>query len=148
MIPEIVSIAGVAQSLIEKFVQDPNEKARRLQRVQEMQHEQNLASLNSEVQLLLAQAEVNKNAAQHKSVFVAGARPAIIWMGAFGIAYQFIVYPLLCWLWVAFGGNMADAPPVLNGEALTALVTALLGVGTMRSFDKMKGTATNAMGSK
>ncbi|MBU4317054.1 MAG: holin family protein [Proteobacteria bacterium] len=49
--------------------------------------------------LVKGQIEVNKAEAQHKSIFVAGWRPAIGWVGVFSMAYQFILYPLLVWIW-------------------------------------------------
>ena len=47
----------------------------------------------------LAQMEVNKTEAQNQNLFVAGWRPAIGWVGAAAMAYQFLLYPLLVWSW-------------------------------------------------
>ena len=97
--------------------------------------------------LLLGQMEVNKAEAQHKSVLVAGWRPAIGWVGALALAYQFIVYPLLVWGWSllqATGVVPAEvsAPPVLPTDALWVIVSGMLGIGAMRSHDKRKGVST------
>ncbi len=97
--------------------------------------------------LVMGQLDINKTEAQHKSVFVAGWRPAIGWVGAFALAYQFIVYPLLMWgwAWLQASGVVPDSvtpPPVLPTDALWVIVSGMLGIGSMRSFDKAKGNST------
>ena len=104
-----------------------------------------------EAGLIQSQIEVNKAEAQHASVFVAGWRPFIGWVGGFGMAYQFLLYPLLTWVWpilIARGTLPVGTtiPPVLDGDVLFAMVSGLLGIAGMRSFDKMKGTDLKAVG--
>ncbi|GGY85709.1 hypothetical protein GCM10011613_33270 [Cellvibrio zantedeschiae] len=86
-----------------------------------------------------AQAEVNKTEATHTSLFVAGWRPAIGWVGALALFYQFILYPLLCWI------PGMETPPTPNSDALYPLIMGMLGIGTLRSFDKLKGTDTKSL---
>ena len=98
-----------------------------------------------EAGLIQSQIEVNKAEAQHTSVFVAGWRPFIGWIGGFGMAYQFLLYPLLTWVWPIVLPS-APIPPVLDGDVLFAMVSGLLGIAGMRSFDKMKGTDLKMVG--
>jgi len=84
-----------------------------------------------------AQAEVNKVEAASASLFVAGWRPAIGWIGAVAMAYQFIIYPLLLWL-----PQVATPPKPLESDMLWTIITGMLGVAGMRSYDKTKGTDT------
>lgn len=49
--------------------------------------------------LLTAQMEVNKAEASHASIWVAGWRPGVGWVGVAAMAYQFLVYPMLVWCW-------------------------------------------------
>lgn len=93
------------------------------------------------------QMAVNAAEAQHKSLFVAGWRPAVGWIGAAALAYQFLLYPLLVWVWHLLqtaGVIPADAlyPPVLPDETLWVILSGMLGIGGMRSFDKSKGKST------
>ncbi len=93
------------------------------------------------------QMRINANEARHGSIFVAGWRPAIGWIGAFALAYQFLIYPLMLWGWEfakAQGWIPAEiqAPPVFELGPLLTIVMGMLGVGTMRSFDKLKKTDT------
>ena len=74
----------------------------------------------------ILQAEINKIEAQHRSLFVAGWRPAIGWVCAIGLAFPFIINPLIEWA----GGT---GPKIPMGQ-LMELVVALLGLGTLRTF--------------
>jgi len=95
----------------------------------------------------LAQVEVNKIEAASSNFFVAGWRPAVGWVGVLGLAYQFLGYPLMQWLW-AFGQGYdiipkgLNPPPDLDVEQLMTLLAGLLGFGGMRSFEKHKGVAS------
>lgn len=92
------------------------------------------------------QTEVNKVEAAHSSIFVAGWRPAIGWIGAGAMGYQFIIYPFLTWGWALMQANewiplTLGAPPILPTDALWVILTGILGLGAARSFDKKIGTA-------
>ena len=95
----------------------------------------------------LAQNETNRAAAAHPSIFVAGARPAVIWVGVAGMGWQFLCYPMLMWLWALL--QAADLiprdmppPPVLDTEALMVLLASVLGVSGLRSWDKGRNVDT------
>ena len=99
---------------------------------------------------MVGQLEINKTEAQHKSIFVAGWRPFIGWIGGVALAWQFIAYPVMLWFWAILqvkGIVPAEltAPPILDSAALFAIITAILGVGTMRSVDKRNGVSTERM---
>lgn len=100
-----------------------------------------------EAGLLSGQHEINRVEAAHSSIFVAGWRPAIGWVGVAAMAYQFILYPFLVWAWAAMQAagwvdTALSAPPVLATDALWVILTGILGIGTLRSFDKKTGTAS------
>lgn len=85
------------------------------------------------------QAAINQVEAANPSVFVAGWRPFIGWVCGAGLAWAFIVVPLLSWV-LAVTGSVAVIP-VLQVEYLLELVVAMLGLGALRSFEKLKGVA-------
>ena len=94
----------------------------------------------------LAQIEVNKVEAASNSVFVAGWRPAIGWIGAAALAYQFLAYPLFLWVWTYLQGTgwiprELQPPPVLKADELWVILSGILGIAGMRSFEKTKGVA-------
>jgi hypothetical protein len=79
-----------------------------------------------------AQAEINKAEAQHPSLFVAGARPAVLWVCVLALLYNFVVRPL------AVGFGAVDMPEI-DARALWPLMSGILGLGGMRSWEKGRG---------
>ena len=102
------------------------------------------ASIKSQmIDLQKAQADINLEQAKHPSLFVSGSRPAILWICALSLFYQFFLAPMLNWIVVVSGTSIQ--PPVLNTEGLMTLTLSLLGLGSMRSFEKFKGVARSNM---
>lgn len=83
------------------------------------------------------QLDVNAKEAGHRSVFVSGWRPAIGWTGGFALMFEFILSPSIEW-YSKFAGLELIAPDIQTGPLL-AIVTSMLGVAGMRSFEKAKG---------
>lgn len=94
----------------------------------------------------LAQISVNTEEARHSSIFVAGWRPAIGWIGAAAMAYQFLLYPFMMWAWTYLQGtgwipNELKPPPVLDADQLWVILSGILGIAGLRSAEKFKGVA-------
>ncbi len=83
------------------------------------------------------QAEINKIEAGHRSIFIAGWRPFIGWVGGIGLAFHFVVSPLIHW-YVAIT-NSDLVVPQLNTEGLISIVLALLGLAATRTYEKQHG---------
>lgn len=146
----LTAIFDLGKSAIDKIWPDPIKRAEELRKLEEMKQKGDLAELNARVQLMLAQIQTNQKEAEHKSVFVAGWRPFIGWVGGFSLAYAGVIYPLLTWFWsFALAMNWlpteAVAPPYIESATLTAVVTGMLGIGSMRSYDKKQGTGTQSI---
>ena len=126
------SVIGVAGKVLDKFVEDKDLK-NKLD-----------AELRSQlINLDALQAQTNLEQAKHDSIFVAGARPAIMWICAFALAWQYIIAQMASWglaIWYP-----VITLPALGTEELTGLVMALLGLGAARSYEKSKGVARNSM---
>jgi hypothetical protein len=102
------------------------------------------ASIKSQmIDLQKAQTEINLEQAKHPSIFVSGSRPAILWICALGLAWQFFLAPLLNWIVVVTGSSIQ--PPIINTEGLMTLTLSLLGLGGLRTAEKWKGVARNNM---
>jgi len=135
--------------LLDKVIPDTDEKNRIAFELATMaeSHAQNLA---------LAQIEVNKEAAKHPSMFVAGARPAAIWVCVAGLAMQVILRAVGYGIAVYFAALMyfADDPTTIVPFVLPAapvlvdlaLLGALLGLGGARTVEKVMGVSRNNMG--
>ena len=86
------------------------------------------------------QLDVNAKEAGHRSIFVSGWRPFIGWCGGFALAFEFILSPGIEW-YSKFAGLNLLAPEIQTGPLL-AIVTSMLGVASLRSFEKAKGLTT------
>ena len=126
------SIIGVAGKVLDKFVEDKD-----LKRKLESELKSQIISLD------LAQAQTNLEQAKHSSVFIAGARPAIMWICAFGLGWQFVFQPVAVWGIAVSGADLVL--PVIQTEGLMSLTLALLGLGSMRTAEKWKGVQRNNM---
>lgn len=105
-----------------------------------------LQAYEAETARAALQTEINKVEAGHASLFVAGWRPAVGWVGVAAMAYQFVLYPFLVWGWTAMqaAGWIAatlPAPPILATDALWIILTGILGIGGFRTFEKVKGAS-------
>ena len=94
---------------------------------------------SGELAIITAQTDINREEAKSASVFVAGWRPAAGWVCVLGLFYTFFGQPLLGWL----SGYLDIAlPPEINTGDLFILLGGMLGLGSLRSFDKVKGVAS------
>ena len=85
----------------------------------------------------LAQIELNKQEAAHQSLFVAGWRPFVGWTCGVALAYHFILSPLLSFILVVAG---VETPmPTFEFSQLSTILMGMLGLGGLRSYEKMKG---------
>jgi hypothetical protein len=87
----------------------------------------------------MAQVEVNKIEAAHSSVFVAGWRPSIGWVCAAALAWAFVLAPVASWA-LLVSGVKAELPAI-QFDHLFELVLAMLGIGGLRTFEKLRGVA-------
>jgi len=95
----------------------------------------------------IAQIQVNKEEAKSASLFVSGWRPAVGWIGAAALAYQFLAYPILGWGWkwlqaMNYVPAEMSPPPLLDAEQLWVMLSGILGIAGMRTFEKQKGVAS------
>lgn len=122
----IGKLAEAVFPIVDRLIPDPEKKQRLMTELLET-----LAKFD------LGQLEVNRAEAQHDSVFVAGWRPFIGWVLGVGVAYSFLLAPIV-------GGIVSIwrpgfAMPVVDGH-LWELIFAMLGMGALRSFDKLRAT--------
>ena len=146
----ISAALDIGKMAISRIWPDPVQQAAEERKLLELSQSGNLAELNAHVQLLVGQMQINAKEAEHKSVFVAGWRPFIGWVGGFALAYQFLFYPILLWLWaiatLTFQIPEGFEPPALPvADDLYTIVLGMLGIGAMRSYDKKNGTSTQSI---
>jgi len=125
------ALIGPVSSILDKFIEDKDQKAKLAHEIATMaeRHAQEQA---------LAQIEVNKTEAASRNPFVAGWRPFIGWTCGIALAWHFVLAPFLMFIaaWVGF-----DVPklPVFDMDNLMTVLLGMLGLGGLRSFEKVKG---------
>jgi hypothetical protein len=132
-------IIPAVTSLLDKLIPDPQAKAEAQFKLLEMAQRGELAALDSEMRLALGQLEVNKAEAS-TDTFRGGWRPFSGWVCGMGLAYEFLLRPILPWLVTVGGGDVPPLPPI-DVETLMVLLTGMLGLGGLRTFERLKGKA-------
>lgn len=128
------SLIGPVTGLLDKVIADKDQKTLLAHEIATMaeRHGQELAK---------AQLEVNKTEAAHKSLFVSGWRPAVGWVCVLGMAGNFLVIPLTNFA-LALANSDVVIPLIQSSEMMPVLM-GMLGLGTMRTFEKSKGVQRN-----
>ena len=116
---------GLVDKFIGKFVKDKDLAAKLSAAAKSEEFAGDLA-------LMKGQLEINKIEAAHKSLFIAGPRPFLMWVCGFGFAYNVLVHPILD-IWIEM--------PIVDPALLYPTLMALLGLGSMRTVEKTKGVA-------
>jgi hypothetical protein len=121
---------------LDKFFPDANEELRgKLSAA--------AAEINNNYQLQLSQLSINNEEAKSPHWFVAAGRPAAIWVGVLSLAYSGIGISLLTWVATCFG---LPPLPIIDVATQSNLLYALLGVGGLRTAEKLKGVQTTRVG--
>jgi len=129
----IQALIGPVTGLLDKFIEDKDQK-------NALAHEIATLAQKQAHEAQLAQVEVNKQEAQHRSIFVAGWRPFVGWVCGIALAYHFILAPIILFS-VSITGIQIPELPSFNMETLTTVLLGMLGLGGLRSFEKYKGVS-------
>lgn len=126
-------------TILDKVLPDPQAAADAKLKALEMAQKGELAALDADLRLALGQLEVNKAEAT-TDLWRGGWRPAVGWTCVLGLFYNFVLQPLLPWAVAVFGGTVPPLPAIDN-ETLLVLLTGMLGLGGLRTFERIKGKA-------
>jgi hypothetical protein len=129
-------ILEIGRSLLDRIFPDPAQRAAAELELLKAQQEGAFREMDAELQRSLAQTNINAVEASSASIFVAGWRPAVGWIGVAALAYQYILRPVAPWLLQAAGHPVPEMPTLDGG--LFELVSLMLGLGGLRSFEKLK----------
>jgi Protein of unknown function (DUF3154). len=137
----IGSIFDFGSKILDKVL--PDKEAANKAKLELMLLQQNGEFKELELQTNLALEQIKANAIQaaNPSVFVSGARPAIMWVCVAAYAYNYVGMPLLVWL-ATWYDKAAPAMITLDTTELTTLLFGMLGISGMRTLEKIKGVAS------
>jgi len=123
VLPSVMEVAG-------RFLPEDKEKRAAAEREIEAQLTTHLAKID------LAQLDINKTEAAHRSVFVSGWRPFIGWSCGAAMALNFIVFPLASFV-LAQTGHLVELP-TLDMSQMMPVLMGMLGLGGLRTVEKLK----------
>lgn len=129
---------GTLINTVASFIPNPEEKAKAQLAMQQ-------AIITAALTADSEQRAINAQEAKSGSLFVAGARPATMWLCVITLAWSWLLAPFVTWFAQLFNAHIPSLPIINQGEAQT-LLYALLGLGAYRTVDKMiPGGATSAI---
>lgn len=132
-------LLGPVTAILERIIPDPAQRAAAQLELFKAQQAGEFKELDAQLQRDLAQINVNNTEAQSPNLFKSGWRPAVGWICAAALGYEFLGRVLLGWLlsnWLHW-----TQPPTLDMGDLMTLLGGLLGLGTLRTTEKIKGVA-------
>lgn len=133
LIPVISALSPIVSDLIDRAFPDSEKR--------EQAKLDTMAKIQEQINALdLAQMEVNKAEASHSSMFVAGARPFVMWVCGIAFAYHYVLQPLLAFILANTGHDVVL--PAFDMETLATVLMGMLGLGGLRSYDKLQGIDT------
>jgi hypothetical protein len=120
------SVADLAKTVVNKIWPDKTEEEK-----------QQLAAALTIVQ---GQLNINNTEAANPSVFVSGWRPAIGWVCAVALAYQYLIRPISIWILLTMNHPVPQLPGL--DDNLWQLMLGMLGLGSLRTYEKVNGIST------
>ena len=133
----IDDIISTGLKIIDKFIPDPQAKLKAQQELMQMNHDELIAVLGAESKAIEGQLEANANEALSRSIFVAGWRPFVGWVCGVSFAWHFVLSPIVIFGAEFYGKSVPV--PVFDMNSLMTVLMGMLGLGGMRTYEKMKG---------
>tara|TARA_R110000868_G_scaffold66121_2_gene197201 strand:+ start:1160 stop:1564 length:405 start_codon:yes stop_codon:yes gene_type:complete len=127
----VKDLLGPVTGLLDKFIPDAGEKA-------QLAYDIATIAERQAHEISLAQIAVNKAEAESGSLFKGGWRPFIGWVCGTAFAYHFVIQPVMLFVVAIFGIELPDLP-VFDMSTLLTVLGGLLGLGSLRTYEKFKG---------
>ena len=136
----LAGVLDLGAKLIDRLIPDKEKQAEAKLKLLELQQSGALAELTAETELAKGQLDINKTEAASASLFVSGWRPGLGWCCVAIFFANYIAVPMLAW---AGGIWHLPAPSRLDiGEVMPVLL-GMLGLGSLRTAEKLKGVAAS-----
>jgi hypothetical protein len=129
----ISAALNLGTTLIERIFPDPEKAASAKLELLKMQQAGDLA-------IMTAQTDINKVEAGNSSIFVSGWRPFCGWVCALALCYQYLFKPLITFSATWAGFTVPEMPGL--DDNLWQLLMGMLGMGSLRTFEKLNGVAS------
>lgn len=127
----LAPVLEIGRSLLDRLFPDPTQKAK-------AEADMLILLQTHELQKVIAQLEVNAQEAANPNLMVAGWRPFVGWCCGLGFLWATIGHPVCAWIAASKGWPL---PPAIDTETLLYVLGGMLGLGTLRTVEKVKGAA-------
>lgn len=134
-----LEIIPAISKLLDKIIPDPVAREQAKLELVRAERAQDLEELKLAIAADQLQAEINKIEAGSSNLFVSGWRPFIGWVCGVAFAYHFILQPFLAFI-ISNSGRQVSLP-LFDMQTLYAVVMGLLGLGSLRTFEKIYSVA-------
>jgi len=134
-----VALIPLLGNVLDKLFPDPTAAGNAKLKLMEMAQTGELAQLNADLQIATGQLEVNKVEAASSSLFVAGWRPFVGWTCGGAFAFKFICGPMLVFIAGLYGHVITL--PTMDFTEMSTILMGMLGIGALRTVEKVKGVA-------
>lgn len=128
----IDKLIGPVTSLLDKFIEDKDQKAK-------LAHEVATMAEKHALELSRAQLDVNRVEAGHANIFVSGWRPAVGWVCVLGMAGNFMVIPFSNFVLALL--EISVRIPLIDTATMMPVLMGMLGLGTLRTYEKKAGVS-------
>ena len=135
----LLSLIPVFSQLHDKILPDKGAADAAKLEMNKLAQQGDLAQINADVAIATAQSETNKIEAASTRLFVSGWRPFVGWICGLAVGFKFIGGPALFMIAQAFGHPVEL--PVIETSELWPLLLGMLGLGGLRTVEKIKGAA-------
>ncbi len=132
-------VAASVLKVIDKVIPDPEAKARAAMELAQLRQAGEFKEIDAALESARMQTEVNKAEASSGNPFASSWRPSVGYVCAAGLAYAAILEPLIRVLAPILG--YAGQLPAVDTAITMQILIGLLGLGGMRSAEKIKGAA-------
>ena len=129
LLPSLLPVVG---DVLDRFFPNKEEKERAAREI-EAKLAEHLAKI------AIAQIEVNKQEAAHRSLFVAGWRPFVGWTCGLALFYTYVAQPMAMFI-MAQTGDLVQLPQ-LDLSTMMPVLLGMLGLGGLRTYEKFKGVS-------
>ena len=128
-------LIGPVSGLLDKFVADKDLK-------EQLAHDISTMAERHSHEIITAQIEVNKEEAKHRSLFVSGWRPAVGWTCTLALLSNFILIPMTNFILALVESEIVI--PLIDVSTMMPVLMGMLGLGTMRTVEKINQVERNS----
>lgn len=137
----LIDFVPIIGTVLEKIFPDPTKAAEAKLELLRLTQAGELAELDADVKLAIAQTDINKEEAKSTNVWVSGWRPAVGWICGAAFGYAAILEPAARFI-ASVGYGYTGQFPAIDTDLTMQVLLGILGLGGMRSFEKHKGVAS------